>query len=1315
MSVVPGALPRLVLTLLAVLPVLAVDQVTTIAGTGVQGSGGDNGSATAATIGSIFGIADVDQGVVIAGNASGVPQVRLIRSGGIIEAFPNATGLGSANGIAGAGSDIYLADSGKHVVWKIGPGGISVAAGKLNVIDSVIDPVDPTNTGLTFPEGVAFRAPYLYVADTGRHRILRIDTSAVPQTVELYAGQFNAGGFGGDGSIATSATFSGPRGLFVDQDNNLYVADSSNHAIRRIDGGTHVVTTLAGVGGTSGTGGEFVAATSAKLAMPAAVTVAPDGSIYIAEEGLHRIRRVSGGQVWTYAGATTAGFAGDGLVPGTATRFDSPAVIHLGATGDLLVGDGGNYRVRSIGRNDIAVTGVAPAAARPGDTITITGTGFEAGASVTIDGLASPSVVVQGTTSIQCTVPAAAAGWRDVTVTVPVGTFGSTARTLAKGLRVGGVVTWTGSAADGQWENAANWSPAVLPSSFDDVRIAVAGYNPIITSSATVATLEIQYSAGLTVNGSAAQPGRLTVSGTMAVAGDLAIHGATAGVPAKLSVLGTDLRVDDYSARVQVFDEGVLDLGAGTELRLVQGEVSSGSTGSGRGRITGGTVRLETTGAFLDLDGNGMNGQWLDVDAPIVAEAGYVTGSGAIQALTTGANAEPVHLKPEAYLGSAGVIRVRGAVALGSRTTITSEFIGSIAGMHRLRVEAGGSLDLNGAGLTITPSGQPLGGLVYDLITVDPGGSRTGVMGPGLDEGIPRVVSTEPDGIATLSYAGPNGSVQFTGLASSLIMDFNAVEAAWDQVDNWLEGGELASAFPGPADTARIGLYAPGPAILPVGMTDVRNLELTVSGTGGIRLPAGATLRVGDGSGTWSGGGIYGPGTLLLAPGSSLSWSPDASPIFIHGATVGRVAGAMASVAMDGTGALALELDDATIDLSLFEVADILATAGTSSITTDSIVNRSSGPAAWTADPGAALRVLVRGGSLQPQTAADDLTMSGDVQLTIGGGVEMSQQITLGQHPLVIDAGSGGGLSVVQRGSPASATIAGDVEILGGHLRGAGPLMVQGDLFATGTDSRVAPEYFYDVGDAIYYHSAETITVTGSATLAAGARLKIRLFSDGAVNGADRLVLPNSVLRGAPFLEVDWEMEQTTPPGTGAMIVVQNAGSGMADRFTNLPDQFAPIQVGGVSFYIDYTAGDGNDIALVPGTAPANTAPGIAGPGDQTIPEDGATGPLAVVLSDAETLVGSLVLSATSSDPALIPAGGLALAGSGATRSIAITPAADQSGSAVITLGVTDGGGLSTTFAVTVTVTPVNDLPSLTGVVDLTIPEDTATGPFLVL
>ncbi len=125
--------------------------------------------------------------------------------------------------------------------------------------------------------------------------------------------------------------------------------------------------------------------------------------------------------------------------------------------------------------------------------------------------------------------------------------------------------------------------------------------------------------------------------------------------------------------------------------------------------------------------------------------------------------------------------------------------------------------------------------------------------------------------------------------------------------------------------------------------------------------------------------------------------------------------------------------------------------------------------------------------------------------------------------------------------------------------------------------------------------------------------------------------------------------------------------------------------------------------------SPVNDPPTISTVANQTIDEDTSTGALAFTIGDVDT-GDTLTVNASSSDTTLVPNANISLGGSGANRTVSVTPAANQNGSATITLTVSDG----TTTAQSqfdVTVSPVNDPPTISSVADLTIDEDTSSGP----
>jgi sugar lactone lactonase YvrE len=206
-------------------------------------------------------------------------------------------------------------------------------------------------SGLKGPRTLAVDSTgHVLVTDTENHRIVRIDPSGAMAVV---AGTGKPGS-GGDGGPATAAQLKDPHGIAVDGAGNIYVADSPNHRIRRIEPGG-IITTVAGTGkaGFSGDGGP---ATAAQLNRPRNLIVAPDGALIIADTDNHRIRRVDGaGSITTIAGSGSAQPAGDGG-PATAAGFTDPRDVALDHDGNLYVADTMAHRVRRIDRHGTVTT-----------------------------------------------------------------------------------------------------------------------------------------------------------------------------------------------------------------------------------------------------------------------------------------------------------------------------------------------------------------------------------------------------------------------------------------------------------------------------------------------------------------------------------------------------------------------------------------------------------------------------------------------------------------------------------------------------------------------------------------------------------------------------------------------------------------------------------------------------------------------------------------------------------------------------------------------------------------------------------------------
>jgi len=208
-----------------------------------------------------------------------------------------------------------------------------------------------TNAKLSSPHGVAVDAyGDIFIADYGNNRIREVNTNGIITTV---AGTNNSG-FSGDGGAATNAELFSPFGVAVDAYGNLFIADSENNRIRKVNN-NGIITTAAGtnIGGYSDDGG---AATNAELSSPYGVAVDAYGNLFISDSGNVRIREVNtNGIIMTVAGTNSSGFSGDGGVA-TNAELSSPQGVAVGVYGNLFIADRSNYRIREVNTNGIIMT-----------------------------------------------------------------------------------------------------------------------------------------------------------------------------------------------------------------------------------------------------------------------------------------------------------------------------------------------------------------------------------------------------------------------------------------------------------------------------------------------------------------------------------------------------------------------------------------------------------------------------------------------------------------------------------------------------------------------------------------------------------------------------------------------------------------------------------------------------------------------------------------------------------------------------------------------------------------------------------------------
>jgi hypothetical protein len=252
-------------------------------------------------------------------------------------------GTGTAarfNGPIGIATDsmgnFFIADTSNNTIRKMTPGGtVTTFAGAAGVAGFV----DGTGSQARFnkPWGLAIDShDTLYVADSSNHAIRTIEPAGV---VTTFAG---ASTFGSNDGVGTSARFFYPLGVALDAARNVYVADWGNHTIRKITP-AGVVTTLAGLAGSSGIADGT--GTTARFNAPSGIAADPSGLLYVADTDNSSIRRVTAsGQVTTIAGLS--GSPGNVNGTGSAARFFFPNGISLDNQGRLIIADTYNHAIR---------------------------------------------------------------------------------------------------------------------------------------------------------------------------------------------------------------------------------------------------------------------------------------------------------------------------------------------------------------------------------------------------------------------------------------------------------------------------------------------------------------------------------------------------------------------------------------------------------------------------------------------------------------------------------------------------------------------------------------------------------------------------------------------------------------------------------------------------------------------------------------------------------------------------------------------------------------------------------------------------------
>ncbi len=338
--------------------------MTDYAGTGRFALSGDEGPAASASLGHPASLwIDAEGNLFFADPAFSV--VRRISARGRMSrvAGTGVPGLTGADGVYGpearlnlpyavaadAAGNVYIAERGNHCVRKVDPEGVMTLVAGLRKPGFGGDGGKAVESLLNNPSGLALdRQGNLYIADSGNHVIRRVTPGGVIHTIAgIRPGREANSGSSGDGGAALNAALNQPLLMAFDPSGNLVIADSGNRRVRRLtlSSAPPVLSTIAGRWQDIGDGGP---ARNAGLHRPHGVAVDKSGSVFIADTGTNRIRRVSpDGLITTVAGTGEAGFNGDGQ-SAARTMLNAPWDIAFDKDGQLLISDRDNFRVRRI-------------------------------------------------------------------------------------------------------------------------------------------------------------------------------------------------------------------------------------------------------------------------------------------------------------------------------------------------------------------------------------------------------------------------------------------------------------------------------------------------------------------------------------------------------------------------------------------------------------------------------------------------------------------------------------------------------------------------------------------------------------------------------------------------------------------------------------------------------------------------------------------------------------------------------------------------------------------------------------------------------
>ncbi len=335
-------------------------QISTVAGN-PQFFYGDGQYPTEAALGPKLAVSVLSPGVTLITDVSNV-RLRLVDQTPIIYTIAGSGGTGypGDGGLAfstifnnpgmtapDSAGNIFVADTSNNMIRIINLSSIYQYAGS-TISGASGDGGQASLARFAGPYGVAVNSSdLLYITDTSNCVVRTVDPMTT--VIDLFAGSYTSG-FSGDGGPATSAQLSYPRGITTDVFNNVYVCDTSNDRIRRIDFTTNIISTIAGNGSNSFSG-NGIPGYLAALSSPTGVTTDNNGNLYIADTNNHCIRflNVQTGIITTVAGRPMRpGYFGNNTFANTALLSSPSQVAYDRSSGYYYIADEGNRRVRFV-------------------------------------------------------------------------------------------------------------------------------------------------------------------------------------------------------------------------------------------------------------------------------------------------------------------------------------------------------------------------------------------------------------------------------------------------------------------------------------------------------------------------------------------------------------------------------------------------------------------------------------------------------------------------------------------------------------------------------------------------------------------------------------------------------------------------------------------------------------------------------------------------------------------------------------------------------------------------------------------------------